>query len=86
MGECIQDGFHLFREPKIILIAEKHNLPGGAGKRRLKSTEDTLVLNIPQANKTRILQGRYFAACPVCGTVVDDNDLVVSGQLRKDGA
>jgi len=86
MEKYFQDRFHLVRQPKIILIAEKYDLASGAGKRSFKGTEDTLILTVPYYAKTRIPQRKYFVAGTVPGTVIDKNDLIVGGQLSKDRA
>ncbi|MGB7599447.1 MAG: hypothetical protein WBM24_04035 [Candidatus Sulfotelmatobacter sp.] len=86
MQEHFQDRFYFFRQPEIILIAEKYDLSRGAGKRSFKGTEDTLILNVPYHPKTRILQSEYFVAGAVLGTVIDENDFIVGRQLSKDRA
>ena len=84
--ESVQHRFHLVRQPKIILVAEKHDFSGRAEKGRLEGTKNTLVFSIPYQDKASILQGRYFAARAICGSVIDNNDLITSGQLLEDGA
>ena len=86
MDECIQNRSDLVRQPKIILVAEKHDFSGRAEKGRLEGTKNTLVFSIPYQDKASILQGRYFAARAICGSVIDNNDLITSGQLLEDGA
>jgi|ERR1035438_31503 hypothetical protein len=85
VNECVQHLLYLSWQPKIILVAEKYDLAGRAEKRRLEGTEDALVFSIPYQDKASILQCRYFAARAVCGTVVDNNGLITSGQLLQDG-
>jgi hypothetical protein len=41
---------------------------------------------MPYQKQTRILQCENFAACVVCGTIVDHNDFILRAQLSKDGA
>jgi hypothetical protein len=86
MEKYFQYRFYLFRQPEIILIAEKYDLSRGAGKRRFEGTEDALILSVPYHAKTRILQSEYFVAGSVLGTVIDQNDFIVGRQLSKNRA
>ena len=83
MSKCIQDRFYFFRQPKVILIAEKYDFSSAAGKPRLEGAEDSSVLRAPYQDYTSILQGRDLATCAVCRTIIDDNDLIVRRDLPK---
>src|ERR1700691_4544529 len=69
--KCIENRFDFVRQPKVILIAEKHNLPCRARERRLEGAKNTLIVEMPYQKQTRILQCGDFAACLVCGTIVN---------------
>jgi hypothetical protein len=86
MEEYFQDRSYFFRQPKIILIAEKYDLSRAARKRSFKGTEYTLIPSVPYYAQTRILQSEYLVAGTILGTIVDQNDFIVGRQLIKNRA